>query len=134
MPFFSDIWHPFFQRLWRPTNVTYIKSKGQKSNAHYSWTCLQRKINKIIDLSTPQNQLQSHISMWDTLSQHDGVRTTMKKKVHPKFFQNLFLGCPWVVWLGIRTWSAIESFYLIKSLHFLEKITNLLLIATMKKA
>ena len=36
-------------------------------------------------------------------TQHDGVRTTMKKKVHPKFFQNPFLGCPWVVWLGIRT-------------------------------
>ena len=67
-------------------------------------------------------------------TQHDGVRTTMKKKVHPKFFQNPFLGCPWVVWLGFRTWSAIGPFYLIKSLQFLEKITNLLLIATMKKA
>ena len=37
-------------------------------------------------------------------AQHDGVRTTMKKSyVHPKFFQNPFLGCPWVVGLGIRT-------------------------------
>ena len=44
-----------------------MKCKGQKSNAHCSWTCLQRKINKIIDLSAPQNHLLPHISMWDTL-------------------------------------------------------------------
>ena len=57
-----------------------------------------------------------------------------KKKVHPKFFQNPFLWWPWVVWLGIRTWSAIEPFYFLKSLLILEKITNLLHIFTMKKA
>ena len=56
------------------------------------------------------------------------------KNVHPKFFQNPFLGWPWVVLLGIKTWSAIGPFYLIKSLQFLEKITNLLHIFTMKKA
>ena len=44
-----------------------MKYKGQKSNAHCFWTCLQRKINKIIDHSTPQNHLLSDISMWDTL-------------------------------------------------------------------
>ena len=62
-----DIWHSLFQRLWRPAFGTFMKYKGQKSNAHCSWTCLQRKINKIIDPSTPQNHLLSDISMWDTL-------------------------------------------------------------------
>ena len=33
-----------------------------------------------------------------------------EKKVHPKFFQNPFLGCPWVVCLGIRTWSSIGPY------------------------
>ena len=65
--FFYDIWHPLFQRLWRPAFGTCMKHKGQKSKAHCSWTCLQRIINKIIDHSTPQNHLQSQISMWDTL-------------------------------------------------------------------
>ena len=65
-------------------------------------------------------------------TQHDRVRTTIKK-VHPKFFQNPFLGCPWVVWLGFRTLSALGPFYLIKSLQFLEKITNSLHIFTMNK-
>ena len=37
------------------------------SNAHHFRTCLERKTNTIIDPSTPQNHLQSHISMWDTL-------------------------------------------------------------------
>ena len=51
----------------RPAFGTCMNYKGQKSNAHCSWTYLQRKINKIIDPSLPQNHLQSHISMWDTL-------------------------------------------------------------------
>ena len=32
-------------------------------------------------------------------TQHDGVRTTYyEKKVHSKFFQNPFLGCPWTIY------------------------------------
>ena len=54
-------------------------------------------------------------------TQHDGVRTTMKKKVHTKFFQIPFLGCQWVVWLGKRTWSAIGPFYLINHSNFWRK-------------
>ena len=34
--FFYAIWHPLFQRLWRPAFGTSLKYKGQKSNAHYS--------------------------------------------------------------------------------------------------
>ena len=44
-----------------------MKNKVQKSNAHSSWTCLQRKINEIMDPSIPQNHLLLDISMWGTL-------------------------------------------------------------------
>ena len=67
MEFQVQFWHPSDLRLWRTGYVIYVKIDWWNSNAHCSRTCLQRKINKIIDPSTPQNHLQSHISMWDTL-------------------------------------------------------------------
>ena len=48
--FFNDIWHPLFQRLWRPAFGTYMKSKGHKSNAHCFWICLWRKSTKLFIL------------------------------------------------------------------------------------
>ena len=69
-----------------------------------------------------------------SMAQHDGVRTTYyEKKVHPKFFQNPFLGCPCVVWMDIRIWSAIESYKENKYLSFFhskdtEKICSRLVI------
>ena len=67
MEFQVQFWHPSDLRLWRTGYVIYVKIDWWNSNAHYSRTCLQRKFNKIIDPSIPQNHLQSHISMWDTL-------------------------------------------------------------------
>ena len=67
MKFQVQLWHPSDLRLWRTGYVIYVKNDWWISNAHCSRTCLQRKINKIFDPSIPQNHLQSHISMWDTL-------------------------------------------------------------------
>ena len=67
MKFQVQFWHSSDLRLWRTGYVIYVKIDWWNSNAHCSKTCLQRKINKIIDPSIPQSHLQSHISMWDTL-------------------------------------------------------------------
>ena len=49
--------------LWRPAFGTCMRCKGQKSNAHNYWTCLQREINKFFDPTTPQNHLKTDISI-----------------------------------------------------------------------
>ena len=67
LKFQVQFWHPSDLRLWRTGYVIYVKNDWWISNAQHSRTCLQRKINKIVDPSIPQNHLQSHISMWDTL-------------------------------------------------------------------
>ena len=36
IPFFTDIWYPFCRRLLRPADVTFLKTGGWNSNAHYS--------------------------------------------------------------------------------------------------
>ena len=44
-----------------------------------------------------------HFKKMSKLEILDEAKKYYEKKVHPKFFQNPFLGCPWVAWLGKRT-------------------------------
>ena len=67
MEFQVQFWHPSDLRLWRTGCAIYVKIDWWNSNVQCCWTCLQRKISKIIDPSTPQNHLLLFISMWDTL-------------------------------------------------------------------
>ena len=62
-----QFWHSSDLTLWRTGYVIYTKIDGWHSNAHCSWSGLQRKINKIIDPSTHQNHLLLDISIWGTL-------------------------------------------------------------------
>ena len=88
---------------------------------HCSWTCLWRKINKIIDPSTPQNHLQLPISMWDTL-----YSAVTEKSIYYNFIQVL-IECPLMMSdiLGIFRNATLfsqftEPFYLCsKYTHFL---------------
>jgi hypothetical protein len=44
--------------------LKFHESKGQKSNAHCSWPCIHRKINKIVDPSNPLEPFTfSHFNM-----------------------------------------------------------------------
>ena len=61
MKYQVQFWHPSDLRLWRTGYVIYVKIDWWKSNAHCTRTCLHRKINKIIEPSTPQNYLQTHM-------------------------------------------------------------------------
>ena len=67
MEFQVQFWHPSDLRLWRTGCAIYVQIDCWNSNVQCCWTCLQRKISKIIDPSTPQNHLLLDISMWDTL-------------------------------------------------------------------
>ena len=67
MEFQVKFWYPSDLRLWRNRCVIYVKIDWWNSNAHCPWTCLQRKISKNIDPSTPQNHWLSDISKWGTL-------------------------------------------------------------------
>ena len=54
------------------------------------------------------------------------------KKVHPKFFQNPFVGCSWVVWLGIRTWSAIGPYKEKNNLSFFHSSSHSIMLCPFK--
>ena len=82
------------------------KYNGQVSSYYYWDTVHHRPVANVLHVHIVHTPLFCCI----LYAQHDRVRTTIKKKVHPKFFQNPFLGCLWVVWLGIRTWSAIGPY------------------------
>ena len=61
-----QFWHSSDLTLWRTGYVIYTKIDGWHSNAHCSWTGLQRKINKIIDPSTHQNHLLFRTFQFET--------------------------------------------------------------------
>ena len=108
MEFQVQFWHPSDLRLWRTGYVIYVKIDWWNSNAHYSRTCLQRKINKIIGPSIPQNHLQSHISMWDTLY-YRTLRWFGKKNATSKLIWN---HCPAPSsHNGCQRQQTIKSFY-----------------------
>ena len=50
MEFKVQFWHPSDLRLWRTGCVICIKIGWWNSNVHCSWTCLWRKISKILIL------------------------------------------------------------------------------------
>ena len=55
MEFQVQFWHPSDLRLWRTGCAIYVQIDCWNSNVQCCWTCLQRKISKIIDPSIPQN-------------------------------------------------------------------------------
>ena len=92
-----------------------MRYKGQKSNAHYHWTCLQRKINKIFDPSTPHSHLKTDISMQDTL-----YLESLSPKINFSPFSicvEFFKGWnTWLLHLGLQFFSMLNSnFNLFKS-------------------
>ena len=76
---FTDIWYPFYQRLWRPAYVIFLKTGWWNSNFQTSWTHYKSEFNESIDPSTHQSWITFHTSIWDTLY----IRT--KRKISWKF-------------------------------------------------
>ena len=65
--YFIDFWHLFFWRLWRTGKFLLTKSKGHRSNSHYSGfpNYLQTKSNLYISIC--QSQIHYIKSKWGTL-------------------------------------------------------------------
>ena len=102
MEFQVQFWHPSDLRLWRTSFAINVKIDWWNSNVQCCWTCLQRKISKIIDPSIPQNHLLSDISMWDTLYIPEAKKTFTspkqkdvyipeKKNLHPRSEKDIYI-------------------------------------------
>ena len=103
---FYRIW---FERTLQWNRMAWSRRPPQRKICKGNGDCLKgrRNVFKHGEERSFQTILSSPAAWWS--------ENYYEKKVHPKLFQNPFLGCPWVVSLvGIKTWSAIEYFYLIK--------------------